>query len=187
MKNIPTEMIIVHHTGGVDSDPLFDTSNQTFEVVNQYHKEKWNFKSSLGYYLGYHYFIDKAGKITQARADSDEGAHCIGHNLTSIGICLAGNFDITMPTTAQIESLKWLLNDKMETYGITPDKIYPHRTYSQKSCYGKNLSEDWARNLVKPVVEKVTVPCQAERDIIKQQEIQMGRLQSLLNWIISYL
>ena len=61
MKNT-IKYLIIHHCGGTDLYPKYDTSNQTFEVVNQYHKEKWDFKSNLGYYIGYQYYIDKTGK-----------------------------------------------------------------------------------------------------------------------------
>lgn len=110
-KNIP-KFLIIHHCGGTDLNPLADSSNQTFEDVNAYHRTAPNvwlgYLSSLGYAIGYHYFIEKNGKVTQGRADTDEGAHCKGFNTQSIGICLAGNFDATMPSQAQIEALKAL-------------------------------------------------------------------------------
>ena len=57
--------IVVHHSA----------SNANFAQVNAYHKQRWGFKSSLGYYAGYHYFIEKDGKLTQARKDTEEAAH----------------------------------------------------------------------------------------------------------------
>ena len=140
--------IIVHHTGGTDSDPLADTSNQKFEVVDEWHRKLWNFKSSLGHYIGYHYFIDKSGTVTQGRADSDTGAHTKGMNGQSIGICLAGNFDVTMPTAAQTRSLKTLLDRLMPLYGLSPESIVPHRRFANKTCYGTKLSDKWAADLV---------------------------------------
>jgi hypothetical protein len=137
--------IIVHHTGGTDSDPLFDTSNQTFEVVNQYHKQKWGMRSVLGSYLGYNYFIDKQGKTTCARLDGEEGAHTIGYN-KEIGICLAGNFDVTLPTQKQVESLTKLLSNLISTHGSL--EIVPHRKFARKTCYGTKLADNWASSLV---------------------------------------
>lgn len=185
MKNKPIK-IIVHHTGGTDLNPLADTSNQTFEIVNDYHKQKWNFISSLGYYIGYHYFLDKTGKITQGRADSDEGAHCIGQNFSSLGICMAGNFDVTMPTKEQSEALKSLIGQKMHEYGISIDNIYPHRKFSNKSCFGHNLSDDWLTKLLKPV-EKLIEPCQAERDIIKEKDKQLSNLRLFIKSLLEFL
>lgn len=136
------EYLIVHHTGGTDTDPLADTSSHTFEIVNDWHVQKGWGK------IGYHYFIDKTGLLTQGRADNEEGAHTIGYNTKSLGICLAGNFDATMPTQEQINTLAKLLNDKVKQYAIPNTKIVPHRFVSPKSCYGKLLGDDWARRLL---------------------------------------
>lgn len=145
------EYLIVHHTGGTDTDPLADTSHHTFDIVDEWHK-------SLGWgQIGYHYFIDKAGKIKQGRKDNEEGAHTIGYNLKSLGICLAGNFDVTLPTQAQIDTLTKLLTNKVKEYAIPHEKIVPHRFCAKKTCYGKLLADDWARKLVNDVLPKVTL------------------------------
>src|SRR3990167_2600728 len=62
--------IIIHHGAG----PL------NFEQVNEYHKNKWGFRSSLGYYIGYQYFISYSGRVYQGRADNEEGAHTLMFN-----------------------------------------------------------------------------------------------------------
>src|SRR3990167_5299877 len=87
--------LIVHHLGGT-SNPLQDTSNQTFEEVNAWHRNardsdgsfKYHYgqPSSLGYYLAYHYLILKNGKVVQARADNEKGFHTIGYNEQSLGL-----------------------------------------------------------------------------------------------------
>lgn len=141
--------LIVHHTGGSDSNPLQDSSNFTFDQCNQLHKERFNFLSSLGYYVGYQYYISKDGTVKQARADNEEGAHTIGKNNSSLGICLAGNFDATDPLPAQIASLRNLLIQKSAQYNIPPENIVPHRKFAIKTCYGDRLKDDWAASLVK--------------------------------------
>lgn len=143
------QYLIVHHTGGTDANPKEDTSHHTFEVVNEWHRQVFNFKSSLGFYIGYHYFIDKTGKVTQGRKDTDEGAHTIGKNLSSLGICLAGNFDVTKPTTEQVKALKALLKAKMTEYGVPLANVVPHRKFASKSCYGNLLSDAWVQDLLK--------------------------------------
>ena len=74
--------IIIHHGAG----------QLNFEQVNEYHKGKWGFKSSLGYYIGYGYFISYSGRVYQGRADNEEQAATIGYNKQSINICLQGKF-----------------------------------------------------------------------------------------------
>jgi N-acetyl-anhydromuramyl-L-alanine amidase AmpD len=144
--------ILVHHTAGTAKDKMADTSDHTFEIVDNWHKELWNAttKSNLGHYIGYHYFIEKDGKLTQGRSKDEIGAHCIGYNDKSIGICLAGNFDLTLPTEKQENTLKELLTNLVNQYNIKLYNIVPHRKFSGggKTCYGKNLSDNWAKNLV---------------------------------------
>lgn len=137
--NVPNK-IIVHHTASGGTYPQF-------KAVNEYHKTR-NFEiSSLGFYVGYHWFIEKDGKLIRARNDADKGQHTSGENLTSIGICLAGNFDFEYPTHAQVAALTNLIDTIMEQHNISLRAIYPHRNFANKSCYGKNLSDDWARVL----------------------------------------
>lgn len=171
MKLNTPKYLIVHHTGGTDFDPLADSSNQTFEVVNEYHRNApavWLGEySSLGYAIGYTYFIDKTGKVTQGRADTDEGAHCKGYNTQSIGICLAGNFDATMPTQEQIDALKKLVAIKMDQYKISLSKVVPHRTFASKTCFGRLLPDDWVQKLMTPPA--VTSVCTSE--IVKKASL----------------
>ncbi len=139
MVNKPT-VIITHHTGGTDANPRQDTSNHSVNVINSWHKQQWpDFVSSLGYHVGYHYFIDKHGGVTQTRLHTEEGAHCIGMNKKSIGVCFAGNFDVTTPTKAQMNSW-WNLYKKIRSqYPDIP--TYPHRKYATKTCHGRLLSD----------------------------------------------
>lgn len=165
--------LIVHHTGGSDAFPLLDTSNQTFEIVNDYHRIAPNvwlgYYSSLGYAIGYHYFIDKRGKVTQGRLDTDEGAHTVGYNKQSIGICLAGNFDVTLPSKEQIDALKTLLVAKSNQYGISIDNIVPHRRFAAKSCYGRLLGDDWVKTLISTPVSSQLSTCLVENVELKKK------------------
>jgi hypothetical protein len=186
MLNTP-KYLILHHTGGTDLNPLADSSNQTFEVVDAYHK-------SLGWGgCGYHYFIDKTGKVTRGRLDSEEGAHCNqiengkSMNVQSIGICLAGNFDLTFPTQRQEEELKKLLTLKMSQYNLTYDRIEPHRHWANKTCYGKRLSDTWARDLVKvtvaPLDPRIT-SCLAE---VESQKVEITKLRGFWRGLLDYI
>lgn len=155
-SNFP-EWIIVHHSGGTDANPLADTSHHTAKIMEEHHL-------SLGWNgLGYNYVIHKDGTVWKGRPEHVTGAHTVGYNQKSIGICLAGNFDATMPTKEQETALKTLLLDISTRYSIKPENIVPHRKFAVKTCYGKNLGDDWARNLIKQPV--VTPP--AEEEMVK--------------------
>jgi N-acetylmuramoyl-L-alanine amidase len=141
-KNNTPEYLIVHHSGGTDANPLADTSEHTAKGMELWHLGKgWDG-------LGYHYVIHKNGDVWKGRPEHRNGAHAKGYNTKSIGICLAGNFDATKPTAEQEQSLRLILKELTVKYSISPDKIIPHRSVANKTCYGNNLSEDWARNLI---------------------------------------
>ena len=148
-----TTHILVHHTASAGA-------KTTVAGVDSFHKTKnWGTKtkpayapkSSLGWYVTYHYFIEWNGKLTQTRTDAEIGWHGNNANPFSIGICMAGWFDPghdKYPTDAQIKTLTELLRQLVEKYKIKPENIVPHRKFANKTCYGSNLPDDWARNLL---------------------------------------
>jgi len=142
------EYLIVHHTGGTEANPFFDTSHHTMETIDAYHK-------SLGWDgIGYNWFIEKDGKIRKGRSEEKIGAHTKGYNDKSVGVCLAGNFDATIPTLEQIKSLIVVMNDIKNRYKIPIEKIVPHREFANKTCYGRRLADDWAQSLLAPITQK---------------------------------
>ena len=156
MINKPTK-IIVHHFGGSDAAPLSDSSNATAQDVDSWHKLRWpgftstQFKNDKGefYHVGYHFVIEKNGKTVQCRGMDEEGAHVIGQNTSSIGVSLAGNFDLTVPTKAQERAFVKLYAKIIAAYpNINAQTIFPHRKYANKTCYGNNLKDDHFNLLV---------------------------------------
>jgi N-acetylmuramoyl-L-alanine amidase len=153
----PTYMMVHHSAVSHEKNP------DQFAANNEYHKAKWNFKSSLGFYLGYNYEINKAGLVRQARADGEPTAACyqsmayrgvlprLTGNMNDgrcIHICLDGNFDIEKPAPEQIYALRDLLRKLAKKYGIPKGNVYFHRNYAVKTCPGNNMELDWIRNLI---------------------------------------
>ena len=136
MPNTPRK-IIIHHSAAVSPTPQFS-------AINQWHKEREFPISKRGFYVGYHYVIEKSGQLMTARNEDEIGAHTIGENGSSIGICLAGNFDIEQPTAQQVATLGDMLTSLCMRYQLTDDDIYPHRCFKSTSCYGKLLGNNWA-------------------------------------------
>lgn len=81
--------LIQHHT----AHPTWDV----YETHN-YHK---NTRGWLG--IGYNIFIEKDGTIQWCRG-FNRGAHALGYNAISLGICYAGNFMEQEVTEQQIEA-----------------------------------------------------------------------------------
>jgi len=131
--NKPT-VVISHHA--------VSNSNHTVADVDDWHAARWpGFVSTLGYHVGYHYVIELDGTVTQTRRHTEEGAHTIGMNTKSIGVCFMGNFDEHMPTPNQIEAWGKLYGDLRKEYPEIP--TLPHRAYANKSCHGKLLPDNY--------------------------------------------
>jgi N-acetylmuramoyl-L-alanine amidase len=166
-NNFPVK-IFIHHTGGTKLNPLADTSHHTAVIVEAGHLAKgWDG-------IGYTEFIEKDGKVWLGRPEHRNGAHVKedGWNTKSIGICLAGNFDVTLPTEAQIKSLTERLKYHMQRFNIPVNKIEPHRLAlgnpPYKSCYGEKLSDNWAKDLVSvSTIEMVSVPKSILKELLK--------------------
>jgi len=163
--NRPTK-IITHHSAALFPHTALD--------VDDWHKERWPgftsnvYKNARGeyYHAGYHFIFDKDGTVTQTRSISEEGAHCIGQNTSSIGVCFLGHFDHEQPTAAQIKA--WRTWYKQYGNGMP---VYPHRMYANKSCHGLLLPDDYFARLAKQamLVSK-----------IERLRMLISRLQALL-------
>jgi len=126
-------------------------------IVHHSASKTWTYKEILDYHInkgwldiGYHYLIEKNGIVKRGRWAKKEGTHTIGQNTSSIGICLAGNFNEELPTKEQEQSLKGLLielnlyNIKYQEHGHVEKNLeYNIRPeYNILSPYGDNYLPD---------------------------------------------
>lgn len=88
--------------------------------------------------IGYHFLIGLDGIIHEGRSLDEVGAHCIGHNQHSIGVCYVGGLDkkYRVPkdtrTVAQKISLLKLINNLK--FSFPNVSIYGHRDFDNKAC-----------------------------------------------------
>ena len=139
---------MIHHTL-----VSYKKNGNQFKANNNYHKKLWNFKSSLGFYLGYNYEIAENGSLKQARKDGEATAACYQGMMNDgrcIHIALDGNFDIEKPTPPQVFRLRDLMLKLVKEYDIKKNNIVFHRDYSPKSCPGNNIEIGFIRSLAFP-------------------------------------
>jgi len=95
----------------------------TAEDVHRWHLERgWSG-------IGYHYIIERIGKLIGGRPLYWEGAHAKGHNKNSIGICLMG--------TDEFDEHQWSMLSYLITHLMLkfPDaKVMGHNEISNKTC-----------------------------------------------------
>jgi len=140
--------IIFHHTADAYQGPQF-------AKIDVYHRQRGFPRSSLRYFVGYHYLVEIDGKVRKAREPEEIGAHDKDENVGSIGIGLAGNFDTHMPSKAQEIATARLTKVLIDKYKIPLIDLEPHRLNDNTSCPGKNLPDDWlVKNYFKYETEK---------------------------------
>lgn len=88
--------------------------------------------------IGYHYVVDLDGTVEPGRPESEIGAHCLGHNQYSIGVCYVGGLAANgktpkdTRTAAQKEALLALLKKLRAKYPNA--SIHGHRDFAAKAC-----------------------------------------------------
>lgn len=133
MRNI--KEIIVHCSATPEG------KDYTVDQIRQWHLQR-GFND-----IGYHYVVYRNGSVHKGRPEEKVGAHCLGHNPISIGVCYIGGVakDGKTPkdtrTDAQKKSLLELLKTLKSKYPNA--KIYPHYKFANKACPSFNAEEEY--------------------------------------------
>lgn len=92
--------------------------------------------------IGYHYLIDRDGKVGEGRPVEKTGAHVKGHNTGTIGICLIGGHGAAKDdefsdhfTQAQDKALRKLIT-KLRREHPSIRYVSGHNQYANKGCPG---------------------------------------------------
>ena len=113
----------------------------TVDDITRWHKAR-GFKT-----IGYHFVIYRDGTIHGGRPVNEIGAHCVGHNANSIGICYIGGLaaDGKTPkdtrTDAQKLSLRNLLSQLKKSYPAAT--IRGHRDFAAKACPSFDATKEY--------------------------------------------
>lgn len=124
MRNI-TEVIV--HCSATRPGQKVDAS-----VIRGWHMRDRGFAD-----IGYHYVVGIDGTVERGRALEKMGAHCLGHNANSVGVCYIGGLDSAgkpadTRTAAQKDALVRLLRELKGRFpGAT---VHGHREFAAKAC-----------------------------------------------------
>lgn len=108
--------------------------------IDSWHKKRgWS-------QIGYHYVVQLDGEINLGRPIEISGAHCKGHNKTSVGITYVGGVDADMNakdtrTNAQINSLEYLVGYLCASY--PGSEVFGHCNFSSKACPSFDAQEEY--------------------------------------------
>ena len=88
--------------------------------------------------IGYHFVIEKDGRILQTNPLTNISYGASGENTKSIHIVLSGNFDVEQPTKAQLNSLEKLI-PHLEQQLNRNLSVSGHKDHGQTACPGAYL------------------------------------------------
>lgn len=131
-----TDKIVIHHADMLGS----------VEDIHKLHlKQGWSG-------IGYHFYVRKDGQIYRGRPEKKQGAHCIGENNRSIGVCFEGRYDLpsTMPDV-QLAAGKELIKHLREKYPQV--ELFKHSELFATACPGRYFPYD---ELIKDTPAKIT-------------------------------
>lgn len=134
--------IILHCSATVEGKDV------TVEQIRNFHLKTRGWQD-----IGYHYVIYRDGSVHKGRDINVAGAHCIGHNAESVGICYIGGLDANMKakdtrTEAQKKALNKLVKEVMNEYNIPLSSVHCHNEFANKACPCFKIAE-FRNNLYK--------------------------------------
>lgn len=135
-RMLPVQYITVHHDG---MEPFYATDQRStairMEAIRKAHRDKgWGD-------FGYHFAIDRDGRVWQGRPLVWQGAHVKDHNEGNLGIVTLGNFDRQSPTAPQLAALNRHVSWLMNHYHVPLKKVFTHQEWpsAATACPGMNL------------------------------------------------
>ena len=97
--------------------------------------------------IGYHFVIYRDGSVHKGRPLEQAGAHCVGHNRHSIGICYIGGLAINGKTPADTRTVaqKAALTELLkELHAKFPHAtLHGHREFAAKACPSFDCHKDY--------------------------------------------
>ena len=129
--------ITIHHEGWT---PAYftdvDTMAERLDLIRKSHIQRLGAGD-----IGYHFIIDRAGRVWQGRDVKYQGAHVRNNNEHNVGVMVLGNFDVQTPTDAQLTSLRDTVSKLIRQYRVSnrAGNVLTHREINPTDCPGTNL------------------------------------------------
>lgn len=127
--------ITIHHEGWkvVDFSDQ-STTQDRIETIRSVHVRDRGWGD-----IGYHFIVDRAGRLWEGRPIQYQGAHVSQNNEQNVGILVLGNFEKQSPTNAQLHTLFDTAAKLKNTYRVQKAMVRSHQEIKATSCPGKNL------------------------------------------------
>jgi hypothetical protein len=126
--------LTIHHTGaGLNLHLVQDQVASDIEnILGAHHRRYWGD-------IGYHFLIDRAGRVWEGRSLRYVGAHVSEANEENVGVVLLGNFERQRPAPQQLLSMHKVAGALRSCLAIPPHRVYGHRDLGRTLCPGRFL------------------------------------------------
>lgn len=133
-RMIPIRYITVHHDG---MEPFYGDSRrdaaERLELIRRSHRNRnWGD-------IGYHFIVDRGGRVWEGRPLKYQGAHVKDHNEGNIGVMCMGNFELQTPTRSQLQGLNLHLTRLMRMFRVSVRNVRTHQEWAKTACPGRSL------------------------------------------------
>lgn len=203
-KSFQPSYIVIHTAA-------YSGQNCDANMINHWHKARgWDD-------IGYHFVIlndrhgsKKDGTLEHGRSLTQRGAHTLGLNSRSIGICCIGHGDKENFTNAQYLTLLDLIHRLMSDYSIALKHVIGHREINDlirqgvvnsqykttKTCPGRLVDMDFIRSFIHTngtkQSDKVdinvddTMPVSVALNLLAKNIHLFGNAQDELNYFLNH-
>jgi N-acetylmuramoyl-L-alanine amidase len=135
-------LIIIHCAATPNGQHLGRDGQTAAQRIDEWHRERGFHRSSPVTNpdltaIGYHYVIETDGSLLTGRDECEIGAHCLGHNSESIGVCMVGTDAFTVEQWTTLLNLTNRLQDNYRNA-----RLAGHNEFSNKICPGFKVA-DW--------------------------------------------
>jgi hypothetical protein len=126
------KLLTFHHSGDPKAFTTtdFGETAQHLEYVREYHRSR-HFQD-----IGYHFAIDRAGRVWQLRSLKYQGEHVRYNNEHNIGVVVLGNFDLQSMSQAQKSKVKIFGALLRKQYALPISRVYTHQEIVSTECPG---------------------------------------------------
>ncbi|MFT3684353.1 MAG: peptidoglycan recognition family protein [Phycisphaerales bacterium] len=133
--------ITVHHDGMPFAFTSTDDSDsiKRLRSIKDAHLDRKSKTGEKWADIGYHYIIDRAGRVWEGRPIAYQGAHVQDYNEHNIGVMCMGNFMLQSPSKAQTDRLDQFVAQLMRDYRVPLRNVRTHQEWNPTECPGRAL------------------------------------------------
>ncbi len=128
--------VTIHHSALESDASTKSAAAREIQGIQRAHQDHRHWAD-----IGYHFVIDRSGRIWEGRPLEVQGAHAGNSDLNrgNVGIVLLGDFDHQAVSSGQGQSLDGLVSHLMERYGFGISQVHTHGELKPTGCPGHSL------------------------------------------------